>query len=428
MEKKNFDCVIGCFWGDEGKGKVIDLISKDYQYVVRSQGGDNAGHTIKIKDKTFKLSILPSGALRNKICLITSGCVINLEKLLNEVLEIEQKSKKKVKVFVSLNTHIILPYHKILDEINEKVSGKNKIGTTLRGIGPSYIDKFGRIGIRIVDLFNDEKILKEKIKNSLILKNIIFKHFNYQEFKVNDIFNYLMGFKDFLLNKTFNNKEMFESILKSNKKCLFEGAQGTMLCIENGTYPYVTSSSPTSLSIPLNSTISHKNIGKIIGITKIYCSRVGNGFMPTIIKPEKIDLKKIKLLGNEFGTVTGREREIGWLDLVILKYSVELNQINMLSLMHLDVFSHLNIIKLCVGYHCNGKILKKYPQNYEDFLKCVPIYKTFKGWNLDISNIKKYQDLPKNCQKIIEYIEKYVNCKIKILSVGAARKKTIYKD
>jgi adenylosuccinate synthase len=416
--------LVGSQWGDEGKGKIVDLISEGFEIVVRYQGGANAGHTVEIGDQKYILHLIPSGILReNKICVIGNGVVIDPTALLEEI-ELLKRNNIDVKgrLFISQNAHLIMPYHKLLDSINE--SGENKIGTTGRGIGPCYIDKYARKGIRIVDLLNRTE-LEKKIRTNLKEKNeILQKIHSHAGLDVDKIVKEYLEF-DSIIDKYIKDVPSYlNQALDKGKSILLEGAQGTFLDIDHGTYPYVTSSNPTSGGACTGSGIPPTKINAVIGIVKAYTTRVGNGPFPTELLDE--DGEKLRKVGAEFGATTGRPRRCGWFDAFLVAYSKMINGITSVALTKLDVLSSFEKINVCVGYELDGKKLKTFPTNVEYLNKVKPIYETLDGWNSIITNCESYVDLPNKTKEYLDFISKHSGIKIDIISVGPKRKQTFY--
>ncbi|MFZ1282477.1 MAG: adenylosuccinate synthase [Ignavibacteriaceae bacterium] len=416
--------LVGSQWGDEGKGKIVDLISEGFEIVVRYQGGANAGHTVEIGDKKYVLHLIPSGILReNVICVIGNGVVIDPTALLDEIELLKQNNiSVEGRLFISHNAHLIMPYHKLLDSINE--SGDNKIGTTGRGIGPCYIDKYGRKGIRIVDLLNRTE-LEKKIRANLKEKNeILQKIHSHAGLDVDAIVKEYLEF-DQTIDKYIKDAPAFlNEALDEGKSVLLEGAQGTFLDVDHGTYPYVTSSSPTSGGACTGSGIPPTRINSVIGIVKAYTTRVGNGPFPTELLDDEGE--KLRKIGAEFGATTGRPRRCGWFDAFLLAYSKMINGITSVALTKLDVLSGFEKIKVCVGYELDGKRLKSFPTNVDQLSLVKPIYETLDGWNSDITNCERYEDLPKKTIEYLDFISQKSGIKIDIVSVGPKRKQTFY--
>lgn len=422
--------VVGSQWGDEGKGKITDLLSEEADIIVRYQGGCNAGHTVVKGDKQFIFHLVPSGILHpGKKCFIGSGVVVDPEYLLREI---EDLRKKGVEVdgnlFIDYKAHIVLPYHKTLDEIKEERRGKNKIGTTKRGIGPAYLDKVSRNGIRMVDLI-EEKSLSEKLKINLDEKNEIFKKIygiklSKEEYKtlVKKYLEYGQLLKKYVVDVSL----MINQAIEEGEKVLFEGAQGTLLDIDHGTYPYVTSSNPIAGGACTGIGVGPTKIDRVLGITKAYTTRVGSGPFPTEIKEELEEY--IRQKGGEFGATTGRPRRCGWFDAVIVNYAVRINGMDSMVLTKIDVLSNLDKIKICTSYTYNDKIIKEFPVNLEILQNCIPVYEEMEGWKGDISQVTKYEDLPEQLKAYISRIEELIKTKVVIVSVGPKRSQTIIRE
>lgn len=422
--------VIGSQWGDEGKGKIVDILTEQADLIVRFQGGNNAGHTLVVNNKTFIFHLIPSGVLhQDKICLIGNGVVLDPEVLCAEIDSLQKEgifiTPKRLKI--SKKTHIIMPYHKLLDALREQFkSGKDKIGTTGRGIGPCYEDKMSRIGIRAGD-FQNLSLLKEKIKKALIEKNILFKNlYKHKEVSYEEVFEQIKPFAQRLSNYLADVSSEIENANKENKIILFEGAQGTHLDIDHGTYPFVTSSNTVASNAASGAGIAPNKLKRIVAIVKAYTTRVGSGPFPTEDNGAEGDYLQKK--GAEFGATTGRKRRCGWLDMVILRESLRLNGPTELALTKLDVLGGLEEIKICTSYKYKGETIYYPPQEENSLAEVVPIYQNLPGWKEDISNITKYQDLPKNTKNYIETIEKILGVPIKIISVGPKREQTIWRD
>lgn len=418
--------LVGSQWGDEGKGKIVDLISEKFEIVVRYQGGANAGHTVEIGDNKYILHLIPSGILREDvICAIGNGVVIDPSALLEEISLLKSHNiNVDGRLFISQNAHLIMPYHKILDSISE--SGDNKIGTTGRGIGPCYIDKYARKGIRIVDLLNRTE-LEKKIRANLKEKNeILQKIHGHAGLDVDSIVKEYLEF-DQAIDKYIKDVPSFlNQSLDEGKSVLLEGAQGTFLDIDHGTYPYVTSSNPTSGGACTGSGIPPTKIDAVIGIVKAYTTRVGNGPFPTELTDNEGE--KLRTVGAEFGATTGRPRRCGWFDAFLVSYSKMINGITSVALTKLDVLSSFEKINVCIGYELNGKRLKYFPTNIEHLNSVKPIYETLDGWNTDISSCERYEDLPSKTKDYLNFITKYSGIKIDIVSVGPKRKQTFFID
>ncbi len=415
--------VVGSQWGDEGKGKIVDLLSERFDIVVRYQGGANAGHTVQIGDKQYILHLIPSGILReNVICVIGNGVVIDPKALLEEIEFLESNGISiKGRLYISHNAHLIMPYHKLLDTISE--SRATRIGTTGRGIGPCYIDKYARKGIKIVDLL-DKSVLEEKIKFNLEEKNNLLKKvYNHQELDVNQIIKEYLEF-DKLIDQYITDVPTFlNNAIIEGKSILLEGAQGTLLDVDFGTYPYVTSSNPTSGGACTGTGLAPTKITSIIGIVKAYTTRVGLGPFPTELAGEEGE--KLRDAGLEFGATTGRPRRCGWFDAFLLNYSRIINGIERAAITKLDVLSYLDEIKVCVGYEINGKKLKTFPTDVNQLMKVKPIYETLPGWKKDISNARYFDELPSEAKSYLSFISEQSGFEISIISVGPSRQQTI---
>ena len=416
--------VLGAQWGDEGKGKVTDFFASSADYVVRFQGGNNAGHTIVVGDEKLALSLTPSGVLYPEcVPVIGSGCVVDLEFLKKELEMLNSKNVSTQKLAISPNAHLIMPYHRLLDELIEESLGENKIGTTKKGIGPCYSDKIQRSGIRVQDLLDDD-VFVQKVNKNLEEKNqILTKIYGRDPIDPNEIINEFKSYKDIVTNHVKDTSLMISNAIKSNKNILFEGAQGTLLDIDHGTYPFVTSSNTSSGNAAIGSGVGPLNLNKIVGVTKAYISRVGSG--PFITEQENEIGDYLIEKGAEFGVVTGRRRRCGWLDLISLKYSVRVNTLTELFITKLDVLSGLDEIKLCIGYKNGDEVIADYPYQQSILYNAQPVYETFKGWEEDITSIKKFEGLPENAKKYINAIEDFIEIPITFISVGPERNQNI---
>ena len=420
------DILLGCQWGDEGKAKMVDVLAKSYDIIVRYQGGSNAGHTVNIQDKKYVFHLIPSGILYPEtICILGNGVVIDLEALSKEIESLEKNGiSVKNRIKISNRAFLVLPYHKLIDKIKEEKRSKNKIGTTKMGIGPAYIDKFDRIGIRVGDLFNQE-VFAEKLKNNINEKNDLLKNYykideeiNFQEIYKETI-NAFSFLKENVIDTTYYLNEQYNE----NKSILLEGAQGTGLDIDFGSYPYVTSSSPSSGGACSGSGLSPKKINHITGVFKAYITRVGEGWLPTHLEAKEMEV--LRDLGGEFGATTGRPRFCGWMDGIHAKYSVMINGLTQIALTKVDILSFYKEIKFCTHYEIEGKKVSYFPIIKSDMERIVPIYKVFKGWEKDISLVKSFADLPKECKDFILFIENYLKCPIKYISNGSKRDQLI---
>ena len=416
--------VLGAQWGDEGKGKVTDFFASSADYVVRFQGGNNAGHTIVVGDEKLALSLTPSGVLYpDCIPVIGSGCVVDIGFLRQELEMLNSKNVNTEKLAISPNAHIIMPYHKLLDELIEESLGENKIGTTKKGIGPCYADKIQRNGIRIQDLLDDE-IFEEKVKKNVEDKNqLLTKIYNKDPLNPAEIINEFKAYKDLISNHVEDTSLLISNALKENNNILFEGAQGTLLDIDHGTYPFVTSSNTSSGNAATGSGVGPLNIDKIVGVTKAYISRVGSG--PFITEQDNEIGDYLIEKGSEFGVVTGRRRRCGWLDLISLKYSVRVNSLSELFITKLDVLSGLEELKLCISYQNGQETINDYPYEQNMLYSAKPVYETYEGWTEDITSVKNFDDLPENAKKYINAIEEFIEIPITFISVGPERNQNI---
>ena len=416
--------LVGSQWGDEGKGKIVDILSEKYKIVARYQGGANAGHTVIIGDKKYILHLIPSGILREDvICVIGNGVVIDPTALLDEISLLEKNGiKVEGRLYISHNANLIMPYHKLLDSISE--SGESKIGTTGRGIGPCYIDKFARKGIRIVDLL-DRVELEKKIRINLKEKNELLKKvYHHEGLDVDAIVKEYLEF-DRTIDKYIKDVPSFlNNAIAEGKSILLEGAQGTMLDVDHGTYPFVTSSSPTSGGACTGTGIPPTKIDSVFGIVKAYTTRVGNGPFPTELLDD--DGEKLREIGAEFGATTGRPRRCGWYDAFLVAYSQMINGITSVAITKLDVLSGFKNIKVCVSYELNGKQIKYFPTSVEQLSKVKPVYEELDGWNKDICDCTSYEQLPSKTKDYLNFIAKHSGIKIEIISVGPKRKQTFY--
>ncbi len=416
--------VLGAQWGDEGKGKVTDFFASSADFVVRFQGGNNAGHTIVVGDEKLALSLTPSGVLYpDCVPVIGSGCVIDLGFLKEELQMLNDKNINTEKLAISPNAHVVMPYHKLLDELIEESLGENKIGTTKKGIGPCYADKIQRRGIRVQDLLNQD-LFEKKVKANVEETNLtLTKIYNQPPLVAEEIINEFNDYKDVVSNHVVDTSLLIDNAIKDQKSILFEGAQGTLLDIDHGTYPFVTSSNTSSGNAAIGSGVGPKNIDRIVGVTKAYISRVGSGPFVTEQKNEIGDYLIEK--GAEFGVVTGRRRRCGWLDLVSLKYSVRVNSLTELFITKLDVLSGLEKLQLCIGYNTENKVITDYPYELTTLDSAEPVYETFGGWSDDISSIKNYEDLPENAKTYLKAIEDFIEVPITFISVGPERTENI---
>ncbi|MDC0231984.1 adenylosuccinate synthase [Pelagibacteraceae bacterium] len=417
--------VVGSQWGDEGKGKIVDWLSSEADIVVRFQGGHNAGHTLVIEGVTYKLRLLPSGIVRkNKISIIGNGVVVDPWALLDEIKEIKSKGVKvdESNLILSESANLILPFHKEMDEIREDSAGASKIGTTRRGIGPTYEDKVGRRSIRVMDL-SSEKNLDNKLEIALAHHNAIRKGLGKNIFKKDQLKKDLIKIAPEILKFSKPVWKKIDEYKSKQKKILFEGAQGILLDVDHGTYPFVTSSNTVASSAATGSGCGPNSINYVLGITKAYTTRVGEGPFPTELKDKTGELLGVK--GKEFGTVTSRKRRCGWFDGVLVRQSVKISGINGIALTKLDVLDELNEIKICVKYEINGKEIDYLPASSEEQKKVKPVYKTFSGWKTPTKGIRNLEDLPDNAKKYIHAIEDFIGAKISSISTSPERQDTI---
>ncbi len=417
--------VVGSQWGDEGKGKIVDWLSSEADVVVRFQGGHNAGHTLVIGKKVFKLRLLPSGIVREgKISILGNGVVIDPWALLNEIDEIKKQGiNVTAKNFmISESASLILPFHQEMDEIREDAAGKGKIGTTRRGIGPCYEDKVGRRSIRVMDL-RSESNLDNRLENVMLHHNAIRKGLKKKVFKKDELKKKLLKIAPKILNFAQPVWLRLDEFKKDRKKILFEGAQGILLDVDHGTYPYVTSSNTVPAMAAIGSGSGPDKIGYVLGITKAYTTRVGSGPFPTELKGKIGEL--LGKRGKEFGTVTARKRRCGWFDGILVRQTIKISGINGIALTKLDVLDELAEIKMCIGYQLNGKKIDYLPAASEDQFNIKPIYKTFTGWQVKTKGIRNIKDLPENAKKYIYGLEDFIGAKISSISTSPEREDTI---
>lgn len=415
--------VLGAQWGDEGKGKLIDILAEEYDIIVRATGGANAGHTIYLnKKQKYVFHLVPSGMFhRGKICVMGNGMVIHFPALFEEIKVLKKLGVKiKGRLFLAQNAHIVFEYHKLLDKIQEEIKGQKKVGTTMRGIGPAYADKISRIGIRVCELA-DFKSFESHVKSNIALLKKMYG-FSYNPKKELKFFR---KNQKKILNLTKNTVSYFAELLAKKKRILLEGANGTLLDIDHGTYPYVTSSNASIGGIISGSGIPASFLKNVIGIAKAYTTRVGAGPFPTELKNKLGDFIRDK--GREYGSTTGRPRRCGFFDAVIVKHSIMLNGIDSLNLTKLDVLSGLSKIKICTAYKYKGKLLETFPADFGVFSQCEPIYTEVNGWNEDISKARKFSDLPKNCRNYVLKLEQILKTPINFIGVGVTKNQMIFR-
>jgi adenylosuccinate synthase len=415
--------VVGSQWGDEGKGKITDYLAEKADVVVRSQGGNNAGHTIKFNNRKFALHLIPSGIFNPKIInIMANGMVINPFALLEELEMLKKEGITDYNLFISNRAHVVLPHHIELDALYEEIKGADAVGTTKKGIGPAYMDKVSRVGVRILDLINPES-LRKRLKINVESARVILEANNQTIENFEDLYNRLIEIGHTIKPFVTDTSVLLNNLIEDGKNILFEGAQGSMLCVDHGTYPYVTSSSPTAAAVPLNSGISPYLITDVIGVTKAYTTRVGAGVFPTEFEDETA--KTIRETGNEYGTTTRRPRRIGWLDMVVLKHVKRINGLNNLAIMLLDVLTGIEELKVCVSYNLDGKEIDYIPADYFEYERCKPNYISLPGWNEDITKISSFNELPENCKNYLKSIEDILKTKVTIVSVGPDREQTV---
>lgn len=417
--------VVGSQWGDEGKGKVIDFLATQADVVIRGQGGNNAGHTLVVDGKKFALRLIPSGILNpNTINIIGNGIVFDPKGFFEEIEMLESNGISTKNIKISDRAHIVFPYHKELDGLAEEARGDNKIGTTKKGIGPCYMDKTERSGIRVCDLM-DKEVFAKKLRLQVDAKNKLVTGVYEKEamFDFDEIYNEFIVYAEKMRPYVDDTTVIVYDAIKANKKVLFEGAQGTLLDLDLGTYPFVTSSHPTSGGFAVGAGVGPNMIKDVVGIVKAYTTRVGEGPFVTELFDEIGE--RIRIQGHEFGTVTGRARRCGWFDAVIVKYAARVNGLTSISFMLLDVLTGFDKIKICTAYKMGDKIINNFPASLEDLAKCEPVYEELDGWHEDITKVENFDDLPENAKKYIARIEELIGVNIDLVSVGPNRTQTI---
>src|SRR5699024_1797204 len=415
--------VVGTQWGDEGKGKITDFLSEDAHVIARFSGGNNAGHTIQFGGETYKLHLVPTGIFYDdKLAVIGNGVVIDPISLIKELDGLIERGVGVDNLRISNRAQVILPYHILQDELEEEARGDNKIGTTKRGIGPSYVDKVQRIGIRIADLI-DNTVFKRRLEENLKLKNHTLKAlYDHDGFTFDEIFESYTKAAERLAPYVCDTSKLLDDAFTASQNVLFEGAQGVMLDIDHGTYPFVTSSNPIAGNVTVGCGVAANNVKNVIGVCKAYTSRVGDGPFPTELFDE--DGNHIREVGREYGTTTGRPRRVGWFDSVVLRHSRRVSGITDLSLNSIDVLSGLDTVKICVAYEIDGVEITEYPATLEDLKRATPIYKEMPGWSEDITGVKNLDELPENAYNYLKEIEKLSGVNISIFSVGPDRNQT----
>jgi adenylosuccinate synthase len=416
--------IVGAQWGDEGKGKIVDLLAQHSDLVCRYQGGPNAGHTIVVGDETYKIRALPSGVVRGKPCVIGNGCVVDPEVLIAELDEFESRGHSTDEVYVSGNAHLIMPWHVAIDGASERRLGKLAIGTTRRGIGPCYADKAARIGIRVQDLL-DAKILRQKIEVALAEKNLWLERvYESEPFDLETVASQYETYAQRLRPFIADTSLYVDNALRDGKVVLFEGAQATLLDLDHGTYPFVTSSNPVAAYAAVGVGIGPNRLDRVIGVSKAYVTRVGEGPFPSEI--EGADQERMRELGGEYGTVTGRSRRCGWLDLVALRYAVRVNGIHQLALTKLDVLSHFAELPVCVRYRLrDGAESEDFPAHQSDFHAARPVYEVLPGWQEQLDGCATVADLPDAARRYVEFVERELDVEVTLIGTGADRQSVL---
>lgn len=416
--------LIGAQWGDEGKGKMTDFLAEKADMVIRYQGGNNAGHTVVVRGEEFKLHLIPSGILyEDKTCVIGNGVVIDPKVLIQELDYLKQKKVNTGKLLISSNAHLIMPYHLVLDNLEEEARGEHKIGTTKRGIGPAYMDKASRVGLRVMDLLDPEEFAA-KLRRNLADKNtLLTKVYGVEPLLFEDIYQNYMGYAEVIKPFIRDTSLAIDETIRHGEKVLFEGAQGTLLDLDHGTYPYVTSSHPIAGAACVGAGIGPTKINKVIGVVKAYTTRVGEGPFPTELMDETGEL--IRSNGHEFGTTTGRPRRCGWFDAVIARYAVRVSGISDFALTKLDVLTGIDTLKLCVGYRYQGEVIYEFPLNAKVFKDCEPVYQEMPGWKEDLTEVRSFEDLPIEAKNYVRRIEELTETPVTLLAVGPGREQTI---
>jgi adenylosuccinate synthase len=415
--------VVGTQWGDEGKGKITDFLSENAEVIARYQGGNNAGHTIKFDGETYKLHLIPSGIFyKDKICVIGNGMVVDPKALIQELAYLHERGITTDNLRISNRAHVILPYHLKLDEVEEERKGANKIGTTKKGIGPAYMDKAARVGIRISDLL-ERDVFEEKLVRALQEKNrLLEKFYEVDGFTVEEIleeyYEYGQQFKKYVVDTSV----VLNDALDEGRRVLFEGAQGVMLDIDQGTYPFVTSSNPVAGGVTIGSGVGPTKINHVVGVSKAYTTRVGDGPFPTELNNEIGD--RIREVGREYGTTTGRPRRVGWFDSVVVRHARRVSGLTDLSLNSIDVLTGIETLKICVSYKHNGETINEYPASLKILAECEPVYEELPGWTEDITSVRNLSELPVNARHYIERISQLTGIPLSIFSVGPDRSQT----
>lgn len=416
--------LVGAQWGDEGKGKITDFLASQAEMVVRTTGGNNAGHTVVVGDEEFKVHLVPSGILYpSTLCIIANGVVIDPKVLIDEIDSLLAKGVRVDNLRISANAHVIMPYHVRLDELEEESKGDSKIGTTKRGIGPAYMDKAARIGIRMGDLL-EERVFRQKLLRNVEAKNrLLEKVYGAEPFEAEAIYQEYLAYAERLKGYVTDTALLVHQTVQQGKKVLFEGAQGTLLDLDHGTYPYVTSSNPTAAGACVGGGIGPSRVDKVIGVLKAYTTRVGAGPFPTELLDDIGE--QIRQKGREFGTTTGRARRCGWFDAVIARYAVRINGIDAFAITKLDVMGGLDKIRFCTGYRCGDKVLSEFPLSQEVLEGCEPVYEEMPGWQEDISGVRSFEELPQAARNYLNRIKELTGVDLFLVAVGPRRDETI---
>ena len=418
--------VIGSQWGDEGKGKITDYFACRADMVVRYQGGNNAGHTVVFDGHKYSLQSIPSGIFNPKTKnVMANGMVINPQSVVDELEKLHSQGITDYQLYISDRAAVVMPYHSALDGAYEAIKGGSQIGTTKKGIGPAYSDKYSRVGIRMGDLLEPE-YFAERLREALEIKNMELKMLGLATFEFEAVYEQYMALAEKIGHMICDTSALINKALESDQKVLFEGAQGMMLCIDHGTYPYVTSSTPSSASVPVGAGVSPKWIDNVLGVAKAYCTRVGEGPFPTELFDSRAE--EIRERGHEYGTVTGRPRRVGWFDAVVARYVSRLAGIDSWALMLFDVLSGLDKVSICVGYEVDGEIIENPPATIAKLARCKPVLIELDGWKEDISDVKSFEALPEAAKAYVRKIEEVTGVKVGVISVGADRSKTIIID
>ncbi|KGP73201.1 adenylosuccinate synthase [Pontibacillus yanchengensis] len=415
--------VVGTQWGDEGKGKITDFLSQQANVVARYQGGDNAGHTIQFEGETYKLHLIPSGIFYDdKQCVMGNGMVINPKALLKELTYLHDRNISTDNLRISNRAQVILPYHIKLDELQEAQKGDQKIGTTKKGIGPAYMDKAARVGIRIADLL-DADTFRERLQQNVAEKNLYFKHiYNDEVMSAEEIFEEYYSYGQQLAKYVCDASKVLNDAIDADEPVLFEGAQGVMLDIDQGTYPFVTSSNPTAGGVTVGAGVGPTKIHHVMGVSKAYTTRVGDGPFPTELHGEVGN--QIREVGREYGTTTGRPRRVGWFDTVVVRHARRVSGITALSLNSIDVLTGIETLKICTAYMYNGELLEEFPANLNELAKCEPVYEEMPGWTEDITDVRNFEDLPENAQHYVKRASELTGIPLAVFSVGPDRSQT----